>query len=174
MSVTTTEKRPTRAGVGRFSCCSSWCFCLAAAVVAGPRLIQAHPDLVTNTVDRVREIVGPAPVAAVETAYYQAVDQYNRLHYRITGKSDTWQLAVSDATLGGAQPAGQTATPTISPARAAVVQRELTALAKATAGPVAGQKVATPQKPAAQVPVSRSAGNPDPRADAHGDACANR
>jgi hypothetical protein len=48
--------------------------CLAAAVIVGPRLIQAHPDLVTNTMDRVREIVGPKPVAAVETAYCQLVD----------------------------------------------------------------------------------------------------
>jgi hypothetical protein len=160
MSVTTTEKRLTPRRRWALLLLLVLVLCLAAAVVAGPRLIQAHPDLVTNTVDRVREIVGPAPVAAVETAYYQLVDQYNRLHYRITGRSDTWQLAAPMTTPAGASSAGKTATQTLSPMRAAVVQRELTALAKATPRPVAGQKTAMPQKPASQAQVITRPGTP--------------
>lgn len=137
--------------------------CLAVAVVAGPRLIQAHPDLVTNTVDRVREIVGPAPVAAVETAYYQVVDQYNRLRYRITGKSDSWQLAAPMVRRGGAPSADKPAAEANSATRAAVVQRVLTAMVKGAAKtPGPGLKVAAQQKPAGKAMSVGQPGTPTP------------
>lgn len=67
---------------------------LVAAIVAGPRFIQAHPDFVTGSVDRVRNIVGPAPVSTIENTYYRALDSYDRLRYRLTGQSSTWALNV--------------------------------------------------------------------------------
>jgi hypothetical protein len=92
------------------------CLCLLAAVAVGPALIQAHPTLVTDTVDRVREVVGPGPVAAVEGAYYRAADVYNRLKYRVTGRSDAWQLTV-DALPAAPTAAAPAATP--APVKAA-------------------------------------------------------
>lgn len=79
---------------------------LLGAVVAGPGVIQSHPALVTDTVDRVRAIVGPKPVSVVEGAYYRLLDVYNRLHYQATGQTDTWQLAIA-------------ATPVVQPTSAA-------------------------------------------------------
>ena len=62
-------------------------------------VIAGHdPYLVQDSVDWVRGIVGPGPVAAIENTFYQAADVYNRVHYNVTGDSSSWQLASTDPT----------------------------------------------------------------------------
>ncbi|MGE5602987.1 MAG: phosphodiester glycosidase family protein [Nitrososphaerales archaeon] len=69
--------------------------CLAASILGGPRFIQAHPDAVTNTVDWVRNIVGPGPVATIENTYYRVVDMYDQWRYHATGQAAGWSLNAS-------------------------------------------------------------------------------
>ncbi len=61
--------------------------------VTGSVLLKVQPQTVTDAVDWVRNIVGPQPVAAVESTYYRAADYFTRLTYQLTGKASTWTLA---------------------------------------------------------------------------------
>jgi hypothetical protein len=87
--------------------------CVAFGLVAAGR----DPYLVQNSVDWVRGIVGPGPVAAIENTFYQVADVYNRARYQITGDSLSWRLATpnlakTDQTgTGGSGPATGSAGP---------------------------------------------------------------
>jgi len=101
---------------------------LGSVVVAGPRFIQANPDIVINMVDWVRNVVGPAPVSAVENTYYRIVDVYDRLRYQLTGQSTTWELTAPTLDQASATPGpgsvaaavtSATPTPSAAPGRTA-------------------------------------------------------
>ncbi len=138
--------------------------CLIVAVAAGPAFIQAHPDVITNAVDWVREAVGPQPVALVESVYYREVDLVDRLRYRMTGQGPEWQL--NDKVVRAAPPA-QAAQPGIHPAPAATPAPAKTQPKAAGAdrgvhaiAAPSGTKRALPTAPAAN-PQPAPAGPPD-------------
>jgi hypothetical protein len=68
---------------------------LAGAFLLTLEVARSRPDLVVRTVDSVRNVLGPAPVAVAEDAFYQAADLYNRLHYQLVGDSGAWSLESS-------------------------------------------------------------------------------
>lgn len=85
---------------------------LIACVALGLVIAGREPYLVQNSVDWVRGIVGPGPVAAIENTFYRVADVYNRARYRVIGDSLSWHLATPDLAgmgqtgTGGGGPSG--------------------------------------------------------------------
>jgi hypothetical protein len=85
------------------------------ARLAGPGSDASVAELLAQSADAARNIVGPAPVAAAENVVSQSLDLFNRLLYGITGSAPTWQLAAATpaprSTPGGGADATVTANP---------------------------------------------------------------
>lgn len=153
---------------------------LLALPAAGLVLAQSHPDAVAAAADWARKIVGPAPVAAAEDAFYRAADGYNRLRYRLTGRGPSWELttaappvpaanAVAPATAQPLDAGGLANTGSICTAATPCVVTETTTAATAPAQPLlpsnaglsaAGSRTPVPDLAAESKRASRQARPP--------------
>ena len=60
---------------------------------AGFTLLHNYPDVIPQTVDAVRAVVGPRPVALIEQTVFAIQDRANMLIYQLTGNSSSgWRL----------------------------------------------------------------------------------
>jgi hypothetical protein len=83
---------------------------ICPAQPAGPGSGSSVTELLAQSADAARNIIGPAPVAAAEDLVYQSLDLFNRLRYGITGSAPTWQLAAGTPAPGGTPAEGADAT----------------------------------------------------------------
>lgn len=103
---------------------------LALVVLGGLFGIAAtlHPPLLLNSVDAARALVGPAPVAHVETAAFRVGTLWRRARVAMGDTAPRWQLEITPlptrprpAPAGAAATAALTASPAPSPAPTATV-----------------------------------------------------
>lgn len=111
-----------------------------------------HPPLLLDTVDTVRSVVGPAPVAYVETAAFKIGTLWRRARVSMGDTAPRWQLEITPLPTRPRPAAAQaTRLPTVTPAQTASATPEPTPTPAPSATP---ELTAPPAPTAAPSPTS--------------------